>query len=83
MLSVQCIVAPFVGAWIEIYKSYGIPPSHRVAPFVGAWIEMHHSDSRLQRRQVAPFVGAWIEIKRIGEPFEAIVSLRSSERGLK
>ena len=33
-------VAPFAGAWIEIYSSGGglVPPT--VAPFAGAWIEI-------------------------------------------
>ena len=34
------LVAPFVGAWIEIYVSVGILSYHSVAPFVGAWIEI-------------------------------------------
>ncbi len=36
----RCIVAPFVGAWIEMYKSLPIDLTDFVAPFVGAWIEM-------------------------------------------
>ena len=32
---------------------------------------------------VAPFVGAWIEISRVIDPQSTVVSLRSSERGLK
>ena len=32
---------------------------------------------------VAPFVGAWIEIARVIDPQSTVVSLRSSERGLK
>ena len=37
-------VAPFVGAWIEIYKSLPIDLTDFVAPFVGAWIEISTSD---------------------------------------
>ena len=38
-------VAPFVGAWIEIYVSQGGAINRIVAPFVGAWIEI--PDQRL------------------------------------
>ena len=34
------IVAPHVGAWIEIYYSPVMPIAQRVAPHVGAWIEI-------------------------------------------
>ena len=34
------MVAPFVGAWIEIYRYVYIYDIHTVAPFVGAWIEI-------------------------------------------
>ena len=34
------IVAPFVGAWIEIPYPEGYPGDYSVAPFVGAWIEI-------------------------------------------
>ena len=34
-------VAPFTGAWIEIYVTYWPDRRHcLVAPFTGAWIEM-------------------------------------------
>ena len=33
-------VAPFVGAWIEIYRDIFYHMSAVVAPFVGAWIEI-------------------------------------------
>ena len=33
-------VAPFVGAWIEIYNGNGKCSKELVAPFVGAWIEI-------------------------------------------
>ena len=35
-------VAPFVGAWIEIFQDYKEAYTGSVAPFVGAWIEMLH-----------------------------------------
>ena len=34
------MVAPFVGAWIEIDLEEKIKNSSTVAPFVGAWIEI-------------------------------------------
>ncbi len=34
------IVAPLVGAWIEITEVYEAVPDTEVAPLVGAWIEM-------------------------------------------
>ena len=35
------IVAPLVGAWIEILFKYFTACSNRVAPLVGAWIEIY------------------------------------------
>ena len=35
------VVAPFVGAWIEIFDSKYFLYSTMVAPFVGAWIEIY------------------------------------------
>ena len=57
-------VAPFVGAWIEIYLSANGFLAVSVAPFVGAWIEMSISSASPAAGVVAPFVGAWIEIDR-------------------
>ena len=34
------MVAPLVGAWIEIYIFEKIPTGINVAPLVGAWIEI-------------------------------------------
>ena len=34
------IVAPLVGAWIEIYKRGTMAKFSTVAPLVGAWIEI-------------------------------------------
>ena len=56
------IVAPFVGAWIEIgAPSFGNSDA-AVAPFVGAWIEINTSGGMSRSVTVAPFVGAWIEM---------------------
>lgn len=35
---INCRVAPFVGAWIEIIMRGGITNAKIVAPFVGTWI---------------------------------------------
>ena len=34
------VVAPLVGAWIEIMEKQRLQPMRIVAPLVGAWIEM-------------------------------------------
>ena len=40
MSTMEYTVAPFVGAWIEIFKDIADGDFDGVAPFVGAWIEM-------------------------------------------
>ena len=37
----EVIVAPLVGAWIEIGEELGSGEEPGVAPLVGAWIEIH------------------------------------------
>ena len=39
-LLVNIAVAPFVGVWIEIFKSQNLSTFIGVAPFVGVWIEI-------------------------------------------
>ena len=39
-LLVNIAVAPFVGVWIEIFRSENTARPREVAPFVGVWIEM-------------------------------------------
>ena len=56
------MVAPFVGAWIEISLLHVRLALQLVAPFVGAWIEIALAILSLALLAVAPFVGAWIEI---------------------
>ena len=34
------MVAPFVGAWIEMFDLFNLKEDADVAPFVGAWIEI-------------------------------------------
>ena len=39
------LVAPFTGAWIEMFDALGIKYYYEhVAPFTGAWIEMSSGD---------------------------------------
>ena len=56
------IVAPLVGAWIEMVKATSAPAATVVAPLVGAWIEISGNCYLLTADNVAPLVGAWIEI---------------------
>ena len=39
-MDMPMIVAPLVGAWIEMYEGANVYTSIAVAPLVGAWIEM-------------------------------------------
>ena len=41
---VAMLVAPLVGAWIEIAISSRCLDNRTVAPLVGAWIEMLHNE---------------------------------------
>ena len=56
------LVAPFAGAWIEIYYVQSYRPNRSVAPFAGAWIEIELAHSFITFSHVAPFAGAWIEM---------------------
>ena len=78
------LVAPFVGAWIEIALYPESEVEEWVAPFVGAWIEIGVKIPLYKFQVVAPFVGAWIEITRSSETREMTGgSLPLWERGLK
>ena len=35
------MVAPYTGAWIEIFFVYAKQKDHIVAPYTGAWIEIN------------------------------------------
>ena len=56
------LVAPLVGAWIEISFLLGYFLFLAVAPLVGAWIEIIVVHVFPAWHIVAPLVGAWIEI---------------------
>ena len=77
------MVAPLVGAWIEILYQSSIVILYTVAPLVGAWIEICTAKPSMAVKLVAPLVGAWIEIVNRTEPAHVLVSLPSWERGLK
>ena len=55
-------VAPFTGAWIEIFRGFGTGLPVVVAPFTGAWIEIPVRCAGRPHDRVAPFTGAWIEM---------------------
>ena len=77
------VVAPLVGAWIEIICVFESVRKRTVAPLVGAWIEISGMIGTTQTHWVAPLVGAWIEIMRYRPSLAAFASLPSWERGLK
>ena len=77
------VVAPLVGAWIEIYKDLQTKIFERVAPLVGAWIEIDNIIEWENSLIVAPLVGAWIEIITSTYSQPNSLSLLSWERGLK
>ena len=56
------LVAPLVGAWIEMSVTVNIAVFSPVAPLVGAWIEICCLSEFKKTILVAPLVGAWIEI---------------------
>ena len=73
------MVAPLVGAWIEIQKGGRIPLVVLVAPLAGAWIEILILGLLSGFATVAPLAGAWIEIvNRSGSKLDDV---RRSPRG--
>ena len=58
------LVAPLVGAWIEIPVWVDEILTPFVAPLVGAWIEIFCDNPVKPGYKVAPLVGAWIEIPK-------------------
>ena len=63
------LVAPLVGAWIEILLPTNIAPT---GESLLSWERglKYNCHSHLFGRLVAPLVGAWIEIELIGESSE-------------
>ena len=79
----QYLVAPRVGAWIEIFEILFDDTFTFVAPRVGAWIEICISALFGTFTNVAPRVGAWIEIVLNIIVPKHLLSLPAWERGLK
>ena len=78
------IVAPFTGAWIEIYSDLYTNSLGLVAPFTGAWIEICYCQLSTLPIVVAPFTGAWIEIEGGARQIQNVVKSHPSRvRGLK
>ena len=50
----RILVAPFVGAWIEMTDDLTTWKPISVAPFVGAWIEIGHVRLRLSSTESLP-----------------------------
>ena len=82
-LNAYIMVAPLVGAWIEISVPPTFPCSIPVAPLVGAWIEIQKEVAEKLIEEVAPLVGAWIEILTSAILVLSKTSLPLWERGLK
>ena len=59
------IVAPYMGAWIEIANVTQINLEVTVAPYMGAWIEITPRMKMATLCTVAPYMGAWIEIIKL------------------
>ena len=60
-------VAPYTGAWIEIYQHQLRYSLDTVAPYTGAWIEIIKPMNNFEIKDVAPYTGAWIEIQKFYE----------------
>ena len=58
----KMFVAPYTGAWIEIYFINDMGVWYSVAPYTGAWIEIALPFTIIAPFLVAPYTGAWIEI---------------------
>ena len=52
-------VAPYAGAWIEIFLAIRFLLYRLVAPYAGAWIEIIHIYGMFFHRFVAPSAGGW------------------------
>ena len=59
--SINTVVVPLVGTWIE--TNFGVSPTllHLVVPLVGTWIETTAIGISNDEARVVPLVGTWIE----------------------
>ena len=58
----SALVAPLVGAWVEMEARKTDGMRNFVAPLVGAWVEILNITEPQKVYMVAPLVGAWVEI---------------------
>ena len=70
--NVRHLVAPFVGAWIEIVIALSHNQTGMSLPLWERGLKCNMEKCRIQREKVAPFVGAWIEIGKPVEFFNAL-----------
>ena len=66
----ETLVAPYTGAWIEIFVATKYGLTSKVAPYTGAWIEMPIKAEYVTVTFVAPYTGAWIEIRHLNGWFQ-------------
>ena len=62
-------VAPFVGAWIEIYTIRNYTHKNKSLRSSERGLKFAKNDLNAISNQVAPFVGAWIEIDQLARMF--------------
>ena len=78
------LVAPFVGAWIEMTICTMASRSECVAPFVGAWIEILEKTAVVVTSESLPSWERGLKFAfRVIRNSVTCRSLRGSERGLK
>ena len=83
-LSRGSLVAPHVGAWIEIQRRWAIcPQPWRSHPTWVRGLKFSRVRSRGRDLRVAPHVGAWIEISPKARPPQPCQSHPTWVRGLK
>ena len=56
------IVTPFAGVWIEMPTTPPTRGTSTVTPFAGVWIEILFHLQLFSHSLVTPFAGVWIEI---------------------
>ena len=61
----KIVVAPLVGAWIEIGKRGEERQGRRVAPLVGAWIEMEDIEQTLKEALSLPLWERGLKLSRV------------------
>ena len=79
-MSVQLIVTPHVGVWIETAWVAAAHNRARVTPHVGVWIETQGDDGAAPATPVTPHVGVWIETLSMSR--WAVNSCHPSRRGV-